>query len=189
MQPHVKPEDSSEHKESPVQATVLAREGQDDRPIGSGVLVAPLVVLADETLSRLLYDRQDLFPGEQDDLAVLFPRPGADDVDPGQAPPADATTPTDAATPTDPASPAPPAPGDAAVPAFVVELVEGERTERIEVCELYRSLDRPRRWVGLGLAQASTLPLSDLPPEAMDGLFDPLERSNWVCVLIPKACR
>ena len=72
---------------------------------------------------------------------------------------------------------------------FVVELVDGERTQRIEVSELYRSLGTPLPWVGFGLAEPTDMPLSEVPAEAKEGLFDPLERSNWVCMLMPKACR
>lgn len=164
-----------EDKESPVQVTVLTRDGEDERPIGSGILVAPLVVLADETLSHELYGRPDLFPAASDDLLVLPPRPAAAGaaVDAPQAAPV----------------PQPDTPAEPDAPVFVVELVDGGHTQRIDVGELYRSLDTPLPWVGFGLAEATDLPLSEVPAEAREGLFDPLERSNWVCMLMPKACR
>jgi hypothetical protein len=71
-------------------------------------------------------------------------------------------------------------------PALVAVLGE----ERIEVCEVGRSRGTPRPWVGLGLAQGSTLPLSELPAAAREGLDDgPLEGRNPLCRLMPKFCR
>ena len=161
-----------EDEESPVQVTVLRREGEGERPLGSGILVSPLVVLADERLSAELYSRQDLFPTGSDDLKVLFPRPGAPEVDP------------EALLESEPVALDPDA------PVFFVELVDGGRRERIEVCELYRSLGTPRPWVGFGLAQESELRPDAVPAEATEGLVvDPERRTNWVCLLMPKACR
>jgi hypothetical protein len=161
-----------EDKESPVQVTVLTREGDDERAVGSGILVAPKVVLADQTLSHELYGRPDLFPAAQDDLTVLSAGPG---------PATDPDAAVDPGTPT--------AGGDPAAPVFLVELVDGDRTQRIEVSELYRSLGTPLPWVGFGLAEPTDMPLSEVPAEAKEGLFDPLERNRWVCLLMPKACR
>lgn len=74
-------------------------------------------------------------------------------------------------------------------PAYAVELADGERRERFDVCQLYRSVGTPRPWVGLGLAGRSALPLSELPVEARKGLDEgPLEGSNLVCALFGKAC-
>jgi hypothetical protein len=71
-------------------------------------------------------------------------------------------------------------------PALVAVLGE----ERIAVCEVGRSRGTPRPWVGLGLAQASALPLSELPAAAREGLDDgPLEGGNPLCRLMPKFCR
>ena len=163
-----------EDKESPVQVTVLVREGEDERAVGSGILVAPKVVLADQTLSHELYGRPDLFPTAQDALAVLSAPPAAPGSAAGSAPDA-------AVDPTVERGPA--------TSGFVVELVDGERTQRIEVSELYRSLGTPLPWVGFGLAEPTDMPLSEVPAEAKEGLFDPLERNRWVCLLMPKACR
>jgi hypothetical protein len=52
--------------------TILLLSDDGEQPLGSGLLVGSTVVLADETLSRDLYDRDDLFPGADDDFRVLF---------------------------------------------------------------------------------------------------------------------
>lgn len=78
---------------------------------------------------------------------------------------------------------------DPGVPAYAVELVDGERRERFDVPRLYRSLGTPRPWVGFGLAGRSTLPISELPVEAREGLDEgPLERNSLLCALMHKCC-